>query len=220
MSGKDVTFDVDGQSTAGYLALPERTEAPGVIVLHAWWGLNPFFRSFCDRLAKEGFVAFAPDLNNGKVAKTIDEAERLLEQGSRERKHAIIATAPDYLRGRPEVRKETLALIGFSMGAAWSLALSSERPTDIRKTVLFYGTNDVNFSKIRADILGHYADTDEYEPLDEIRAMETNMRAAGLKPTFYIYPSTLHWFFENDRPEYDPQAARLAWTRTLEFLRG
>ena len=46
------------------------------------------------------------------------------------------------------------------------------------------------------------------------------MQAAGLKPIFHTYPSTLHWFFEEDRPEYDPQAARLAWTRTLEFLRG
>jgi carboxymethylenebutenolidase len=69
-------------------------------------------------------------------------------------------------------------------------------------------------------VLGHFADTDEFEPAAEIRAMEANMRTAGLSPTFHMYPNTLHWFFEADRPQYDPEAARLAWTRTLEFLRG
>ncbi len=219
MSGKDITFDVSGKSSAGYLALPDGPNAPGVIVLHAWWGLNSFFKKFCDRLASEGFVAFVPDLNDGKVAQTVEEAEKLLEEGDRERKRAIVAATPDFLRGRPEVRKEPLAVIGFSMGAAWSLALASEKPTDIRKTVLFYGTNSVDFSKIQADILGHYADTDEYEPLDGIRGMETDMRLAGLKPTVYIYPNTVHWFFEDDRPQYDPEASRRAWRRTLEFLR-
>ena len=219
MNGKDITFDVNGQTTAGYLAVPAQPDAPGVIVLHAWWGLNSIFRSLCDRLAAEGFVAFAPDLYNGKVAKTIDEAGQLVDR-EQDRKQAIVTAAPDFLRDRPEVRKEALSVIGFSMGAAWSLVLASERPADIRKVVLFYGSYGIDFSKIQADILGHYADTDEWEPLDDTRAMETDMRTAGLKPTFHIYPNTKHWFFEEDRPEYDPQAAGLAWERTLEFLRG
>jgi carboxymethylenebutenolidase len=219
MSGQDITFDVNGQPSAGYLALPAQPNAPGVIVLHAWWGLNPFFKSLCDRLASEGFAAFAPDLNNGKVAKTVDEAKQLMSEVESERKQAIVAALPNFMRGRPEVQKEALSLIGFSMGAAWSLILASESPEDIRKVVLFYGSDGVEFSKIKADILGHYSDADEWEPLDGIRAMEADMRTAGLKPTFYIYPKMSHWFFEEDRPEYDPQAAELAWTRTLEFLR-
>ncbi len=219
MSGKNIKFDVNGQSTAGYLALPAEQNAPGVIVLHAWWGLNSVFKKICDRLAAAGFVAFAPDLYNGKVVKTREEAEQLvdLEQG---RKQAIVLAAPDFLRSRPEVRKETLSVLGFSMGAAWALVLASLRPQDIRKVVLFYGTyGGLDFSKSRAEILGHYADTDEFEPLEGIKAMETDLRAAGLKPAFHIYPNTLHWFFEEDRPQYDPEAARLAWTRTLDFLR-
>ena len=220
MSGQDITFDVNGQSSAGYLAVPTQPNAPGVIVLHAWWGLNPFFKSLCDRLASEGLAAFAPDLNNGRVAKTIEEAKQLRSEVEFERQQAIVAAAPDFLRGRPEVRKEALALIGFSMGASWSLVLASERPRDIRKMVLFYGIGDADLSKIQARILGHYASTDEWEPLDGIRALEADMRTAGLDPTFHIYPDTKHWFFEADRPEYVPQAAELAWTRTLEFLRG
>ena len=219
MNGQDLTFDVNGKPANGYLALPSQADAPGVIVLHAWWGLNQFFKNLCDRLASEGFVAFAPDLNEGRVAQTVDEAKQIMSESDSERKHAIVTAAPDFLRGRPEVQKEALSLIGFSMGAAWSLVLASERPEAIRKVVLFYGSEGADFSKIKAEILGHFSDSDEWEPMDGIRAMETDMRSAGLDPTFHIYPQLAHWFFENDRPEFNPQAAELAWTRTLEFLR-
>lgn len=219
MKGQDLTFDANGELAKGYLALPSQSDAPGVIVLHAWWGLNPFFKSLCDRLATEGFVAFAPDLNEGKIAQTVDEAKQIMSGSDSERKHAIVAAAPDFLRSRPEVMKEAFSLIGFSMGAAWSLVLASESPEDIRKVVLFYGIDSVEFSKIRADILVHYSDTDEWEPLDGIRNMEADMRTAGLNPTFHLYPNKKHWFFEEDKPEYDSKAAELAWSRTLEFLR-
>lgn len=220
MSGKDMTFNVNGQSSAGYLALPEQRNAPGVLVLHAWWGLNSVFKKLCDRLAAEGFVAFAPDLNNGKVAKTVEEAKQLMSELPFEGKEAVVTAATAFLRSRPEVRKEALSSIGFSMGASWLLALAYARPADVGKMVLFYGSGGDDFSKIQAEILGHFAGEDEWEPIDEVRAMEAAMHAAGLKVTFHFYPNTLHWFFEEDRPEYDPQAARLAWTRTLEFLRG
>jgi carboxymethylenebutenolidase len=220
MSGQDVTFDVNGQSATGYLAVASQLDAPGVIVLHAWWGLNSFFKSLCDRLASEGFIAFAPDLNQGKVAKTIDEAKQIRSESNFERQRAIAAAAPDFLRSRPEVRKEPFSLIGFSMGAAWSLVLASEFPEDFRKVVLFYGVDNPEFSKIKAEIIGHFSDVDEWEPLDGIQTMESDMRTAGLNPSFHIYPGKSHWFFENDRPEYDPEAAELAWTRTLEFLRS
>jgi len=220
MNGQDITFDVDGKPVAGYLAIPAQPNAPGVIVLHAWWGLNSFFKSLCDRLASEGFVAFAPDLYDGKVAKTVDEAKQLMPKNEFEQLHPIATAVPAVFRDRPEVRKEPLSVIGFSMGAAWALVLASEQPEDIRKVVLFYGTYEgMDFSKIRADILGHYADTDEFEPLDGVRATEAEMRTTGLSPMFHFYPNTKHWFFEEDRPEFDPKAAELAWTRTLEFLR-
>ncbi len=219
MTGKDVTFDVNGQPATGYLATPSEPDAPGVMVLHAWWGLNSFFKSLCDRLASEGFVAFAPDLNQGKVARTIDEAKQIMSELSSERKHAVAAASIDFLRSRPDVSKETLAMIGFSMGAAWSLELASEYPEEVRKVVLFYGVDNPEFSRIKAEIRGHFSDADEWEPLDGIQSMESELRAAGLNPTFYVYPNKSHWFFEEDRPEYDLEAARLAWTRTLEFLR-
>jgi carboxymethylenebutenolidase len=219
MNGQDITLEVNGKSANAYLALPSQPNAPGVIVLHAWWGLNQFFKNLCQRLAAEGFVAFAPDLNEGRVATTPDEAKRIMSELDSERKHAIATAASDFLRARPEVRKEPFALIGFSMGAAWSLVLASERPEDFHKAILFYGAGEGDFAKIKAEILGHYSDADEWEDINYVRSMENEMRNAGMKTNFHIYPQLQHWFFEDDRPEFNPQAAELAWTRTLEFLR-
>jgi carboxymethylenebutenolidase len=219
MNGQDIAFDVDGKPANGYLAIPEQSSAPGIIVLHAWWGLNPFFKSLCDRLAAEGFVAFAPDLNEGMIATTIDEAKRIMSELSFERKHAVAEALVDFMRGRPEVRREPLSVIGFSMGAAWCLVLASEHPEDIGKVVLFYGVEGIDFNKIKAEVMGHYSDTDEWEPIEGIRAMEADMRSAGLTPNIHIYPNVSHWFFEDDRTEFDPQAAEVSWKRTIEFLR-
>jgi carboxymethylenebutenolidase len=219
MSGQDVTFDVNGKSANGYLALPSQADGPGIIVLHAWWGLNQIFKNLCDRLASEGFVAFAPDLNEGKVASTIEEAKEIMSSLNGQRKYDVAMATVDFLRARSEVQSGPLALIGFSMGGAWSLVLASERPEDFHKAVLFYGAGEGDFAKIKAEILGHFSDTDEWEDINYVRSMEDDLRTAGVKTSFHIYPQLPHWFFEEDRPEFNPQAAELAWSRTLEFLR-
>jgi carboxymethylenebutenolidase len=219
MNGQEVAFNPNGKPAEGYLSFPKEANAPGVIVLHAWWGLNSFFKGLCDKLASEGFVAFAPDLNDGKVAQTVEEARQIMSEADFERRHAIVGAALEFLRARPEVRKESFALIGFSMGASWSLALAGERPDAVRKVVIFYGTEGTDFTRIKAEVLGHFSDADEWEPMDGVLAMESDMRTAGIDPVFYTYPGTGHWFFEEDREEYDLAAAEQAWARTLEFLR-
>jgi len=221
MNGLEINFDVNGQPAAGYLALPSQPTAPGVIVLHAWWGLNSFFKRVCDRLAAEGFAAFAPDLNSGRIAKSIDQAKQIMDELSLDRKMVVARASTDFLRNQPEVRSEPFSVIGFSMGAAHSLVLAEEQPQEIHKVVLFYGSYaDLQYSNAKAEILGHFAEVDEWEPADEIRAMEGNMRSAGLRPVFHSYPNTNHWFFEEDHPEFNADAARLAWTRTLDFLKA
>ena len=219
MGGKEITFDVLGQPAAGYLALPQGENTPAVLVLHAWWGLNPIFKQLCDRLAAEGFAAFAPDINSGRVVTTIDEAKQIMEVLDGQRKYDVVTAAPDFLRNQPGVQKEPFAVIGFSMGAAWSLVLAGERPQDIQKLVMFYGAGEADYTKLNLQVLGHFAGKDEWEDEKYIRAMEDGMQAAGLGVRFHFYPNTSHWFFENDRPEFNPDAAKLAWSRTLEFLR-
>src|SRR5437764_12941437 len=72
-----IEFQADGRTISAYLAIPEHGSGPGVLVLHAWWGLTEPFRQVCDRLAESGFVALAPDLYRGKTAATVEEAQAL-----------------------------------------------------------------------------------------------------------------------------------------------
>jgi carboxymethylenebutenolidase len=214
-----ISFPAGDETGTGYLALPERSQGPGVLVLHAWWGLTPVFHAACDRLAAAGFVAFAPDLYYGKTAATIEEAQKLLEQRDSERMHTTATAGLDYLRAHSAVSGDAVATLGFSMGAAWSIFLASERPAEVAATVIFYGSEGAEFAVARAAYLGHFAEDDEWEPLDGVRQMEADMRAAGREVTLYIYPGAKHWFVEPNRPEYNQAAAELAWQRTVAFLR-
>jgi carboxymethylenebutenolidase len=113
---------------------------------------------------------------------------------------------------------EPIGVSGFSMGTDWAVITAANDP-DIAAVVLFYGYYSVDFSKMKAKVLGHYAETDEWQPFDGAKEMEQNMKAAGLDVTLHIYPGTAHWFMEEERPEYDPAAASLAWERTIQFLK-
>jgi carboxymethylenebutenolidase len=206
----------------GFLALPPAGKGPGVLVLHAWWGLNDAMKAFCTWLAENGFVVFAPDLYHGKVAEDIPEAEALgsaLDANHLQAK-AEIAEATRFLNALAGQADPGMAVIGFSLGAYYALDLSAADPERIRSVVLFYGTGPADFSSSRADYLGHFAENDEFEPQVNVDELEESLRRAGRPVTFYRYPDTGHWFCEPDRPDaYDEGAARLAWDRTLAFLK-
>src|SRR6266566_4032255 len=124
----------------GYLAIPKKGRGPGVLVLHAWWGLNDFFKGHCDELARAGFVAFAPDLYRGATASTRDGAERLMSKLDQKVAGQDILNGVRGLQSHQAVKGKHLGVIGFSMGAFWSLWLAQELPADVAAVVLFYGT--------------------------------------------------------------------------------
>lgn len=211
----EIQLQVNDRVANAYLAGPE-SGGPGVLVLHAWWGLKPVFKRVCNQLAEQGFTALAPDLYQGRVATSIEEAKILMEQRDAELMGDTIKAAKEYLVSlRPGKR---IGVLGFSMGASWSLVVAANEP-DVSAVVLFYGTDGVDFNQVRANVLGHYAEVDEWEPLQYVRMMEDGMKAAGLDATLHIYPKVGHWFVEDDRPEYNGPAAALAWERTFEFLK-
>lgn len=204
----------------GYLATPpDRATGPGVLVLHAWWGLDQTFRDLCDRLAGEGFVALAPDLyGDGRSVTTVEEAEARVGALDHVRAEQTLLGAVERLMGAPEVAPHGLGVIGFSMGANHGLWLSGKRPDDIVSTVIAYGTGDVGEG--RSAVQAHFAPDDEWEPREGVDEMVDELRAAGRQVEVYWYPGTKHWFMEPDRPEYDAGAAELAWDRALAFLRA
>jgi carboxymethylenebutenolidase len=206
----------------GFLAVPPSGEGPGVLVLHAWWGLNDTIKVLCTRLAEAGFIAFAPDLYHGKVADSISDAESLGASldATYLRAKAEIADAAMFLHERAGQDDRGLAVVALSLGVYYALDVAAADPERIRSVVLFYGTGDGDYSNSRAAYLGHFAEDDEFEPPSNVDQLEESLRRAGRPVTFYRYPDSGHWFFEPDRPDaYDEGAARLAWDRTLAFLR-
>jgi carboxymethylenebutenolidase len=206
----------------GFLAVPPIGKGPGVLVLHAWWGLNDTMKAVCMRLAESGFIAFAPDLYHGKVADTIADAETLgkaLDANHLQAK-AEIVEATLFLNDRVGQADSGLAVIGFSLGAYYALDLAAAAPEHIRSVVIFYGTGVDDHRNSRAAYLGHFAENDEFEPQANVDNLEESLRRAGRPVTFYRYSGTGHWFFEPDRSQaYNPAAASLAWDRTLAFLK-
>jgi carboxymethylenebutenolidase len=222
-TSQELTQHGDKATARGNLALPAGGAGPGVLVLHAWWGLNDTIRAVCTRLAEAGFVAFAPDLYHGKVTDTIAEAEILARAlGTNPlQAQAEIADAIRFLSERAGQADRGLAVIGFSLGANFALDVASADPEHIHSVVLFYGTGGADFSTARAAYLGHFAENDPFEPQANVDELEESLRDAGRTATFYRYPGTGHWFFEPDRIDaYNQAAASLAWERTLAFLRS
>ncbi len=204
----------------GYLALSNTGDGRAVLVLHAWWGLNDTVKAFCARLADAGFVAFAPDLYHGQVTDTIAGAKALSQALDADRAAADLSEAVRFLSERAGRAERGLAVIGFSLGAYFALELSVTDPEHVDSVVVFYGTRPGDYSASRAAYLGHFAETDPFEPRSEVDALEDTLRRAGCPVSFFHYPGTGHWFFEPDRVQaFDAVAAGLAWERTLAFLK-
>jgi carboxymethylenebutenolidase len=213
------TIELSGGAGGAYRATPSTDQGSGVLVLHAWWGLNQTARGFCDRLAEVGFIAIAPDLYRGTVVDTPEEAEAELDAMPRDERLSIARSAMDRLRGEPGVRAASLGVIGFSMGAFFALDLAADDPS-IAAAVLCYGTGAArDWSASSAAFQGHFAQDDPFEPAADVDALEAALREDGRRVEFHRYPGAHHWFLEADRPEYDESAANLAWGRILAFLR-
>jgi carboxymethylenebutenolidase len=213
----EIKLSGNGSPLNAYLASSSKG-GPGVLVLPSWFGLKPYFKRVCDQLAEDGYTALGLDYYQGRVGNTVDEAKVLQEEAESDQDAmgALVAAAKDQL---VSLRTgEPIGLMGFSMGTDWAV-ITAANEADVAATVLFYGGWSPDFSKMRSKVLGHYAETDEWFPFERAKEMEQAMKAAGVDVTLHFYPGTAHWFMEEDRPEYDPAAASLAWERTLDFLK-
>ncbi|MFE9682274.1 dienelactone hydrolase family protein [Streptomyces sp. NPDC002701] len=218
---QNVTFPSGGSTAHGYLALPPAGRGPGVIVIQEWWGLTDHIADVTERLAKEGFVALAPDLYGGNVAHEDSEALRMMQELPVPRGVELLSGAVDHLLSMPEVTSDTVGSVGFCMGGGFVLHQAATDPR-VSAAVPFYGGiagEGPDFSGLRAQILGHYGERDASIPLDYVTTLgETIREQSGITPDFRVYPAG-HAFFNDGRPEaHDPESSALAWQRTVDFL--
>jgi len=201
-----------------YLVRPELGTGPGVLLLHAWWGLTPFFKSLCDRLADEGFVVVAPDLLGGRRPETAAEAELELAETDPNETAALVLSSVVALRSQTADPDGPISVVGYSMGASWALWLATRQPDSVRSVVVYYGIQDIDFSGLRAPVLGHFAEVDDFVSEDELAYFEAQLRLVGKEVDIVRYGGTSHWFAEEDRDAHVEEAAAAAWNRTLAFL--
>lgn len=225
--GEIVEFASNGSRSEGYLAVPDGGSGPGVVVIQEWWGLNQQIKEVCDRLAAEGFVALAPDLYHGKEAKppAADEAGQLMMALNIEQAGQDMAGAVDYVRGHEGVTGDGVAVIGFCMGGGLALWLATLRPDAVKAVVSFYGiipwpAAQPDYSKLRAAVLGHYAENDDFASPEEARKLEEELKGHGVDVEFFHYPGVDHGFTNHHRPDvFHEEHANTAGDRTFAFLR-
>jgi carboxymethylenebutenolidase len=105
------------------------------------------------------------------------------------------------------------------MGAAWATWLPARRP-EVACSVVYYGSDSgPSIARSTAPILGHFADSDPYEPEERVAAFERACRDAGRRLVLHRYPDTGHWFAEPSQDAHVAEAADLAFTRSVDFLR-
>src|SRR6266542_1836654 len=185
----------------------------GVLVLHAWWGLNDDVRSYARRLEGEGFAVETPDLyGGGRVATEIPAAEALMTARDKDRLLNEIDGAAERLG-----KLGPYAVLGWSMGGSYGWDLIERRPGTVAALVDHYGGGEP--TEELPPILGHYGELDDDPPPAMVRDLEKKLRDAGHAPEFHYYAGARHWFAEPSRPQYDPDAAALAWDRTVRFLK-
>jgi carboxymethylenebutenolidase len=199
------------------LLVPTDGRGIGVLVAHPWWGLNATIRGYGEALRREGFVVGLPDLFAGDVTLDIATAEQLI------RKHweattGRLAAAIDELASHPAVTGPGIGAVGFSFGGYHLLEALGDKRLPLTRLVTYYATHPLPAHHV--PILAHLATDDEHESAEDMAAMNAALVQAGLPNASFTYPGTKHWFAEADRPEYDADAARLAFSRTAAFLRG
>jgi len=227
--GKLVTFEVRGEKVQAHHVRPAAAGFhAGVVIIHEWWGLNGQIKGVAERLAGEGYVVIVPDLFRGKLGTDAGWAYQLERELNESWAVDVIGAAADWLRttasrvaGRPRGQKMPVATLGFGMGGKLSLAAALEGK-EIQAAVIFYGSVESGMEALRSlsvPLLGIFADEDHDIPREQVKAFETALKGAGKDATIIIYRGVGHSFFNETRPNYEKSGAKIAWERTVEFLK-
>lgn len=219
---KPVEFETaEGAPVRGALALPDAPVAPAVLLIHEWWGLNDQTRTVASQLAELGFVAFAIDLFDHEPTQDPDEAARRVETLDTDVATGKLVAAIGWLAAQERVNGK-VGTVGWGFGGGWSLDASLATPVDA--TVIYYGDVEKIVSQLEAlhgPVLCHFATQDEFVTREMVDNFEEAMEEAGKSQFLTVYWYDADYAFANPgASRYDASDARLAWDRTVEFLRA
>ena len=209
-------------SIKGYLARPAKGKKfPAIIVIHENRGLNPYIEDVARRLAKAGYMAYAPDglTSVGGFPGTDEKGAVLFRQVDGKKMFEDFVAAAKWLKARPDSTGK-LGAIGFCFGGGIVNQLAVRLGSDLNAGVAYYGrqpgADDV--TKIQAPLMLHYAGNDQGVNAG-IPAYEAALKANKKKYELFTYDGKQHGFHNDTTPRYDAEAAKLAWERTLDFFK-
>jgi carboxymethylenebutenolidase len=209
-------------SIKGYLAQPAKGKKhPGVLVIHENRGLNPYIEDVARRLAKVGYLAYAPDgLTSVGGFPGTDEAGALaFRKVDGKKMFEDFVAAAEWLKKRPDSTGK-LGAVGFCFGGGVVNQLAVRLGSDLNAGVAYYGRQPAaaDVPKISAPLMLHYAGADQGVDAG-IPAFETALKANNKKYELFMYDGKQHGFHNDTTPRYDADAAKLSWERSLEFFK-
>lgn len=219
--GTTITFKrPDGKEAGGYLANTGRGDAPGVVVIQEWWGLQEQIKGICDRLAVAGFDALAPDLYNGVVVPYHDT-----EAANKQMTSLNFMDATDQtVRGAAQYLARNgakVGLTGFCLGGAVTV-IGSTRIPELAAGVAFYGIPPEQAAKpsdVKIPLQGHFANKDDWCTPQVVDGFEAGLKAAGKTFEFFRYNAEHAFVNEQRAAVHDREAAELAWSRAMAFFK-
>ncbi|HBR98488.1 MAG TPA: dienelactone hydrolase [Gammaproteobacteria bacterium] len=209
----------DNETLSAALALPDRDNAPAVLLIHEWWGLNDQIKAVAAELANLGYIALAVDLYGGEVANTPEGAMSLMKAVNADKASQALSRWIAWLQSH-EKASGKVATMGWCFGGGWSLAASVATPVDA--TIIYYGRVDQSadaLKNLNGPVLAHFARLDKHINAQMVSGFEAAMRTAEKHNSL-----TLHWYdadhaFANPTgARYDAEDAASAWQRTTQFL--
>lgn len=215
--GELIAFTTPEKKTAeGYLA-KAADKHRALVIIQEWWGLNDQIKGVADRYAVAGFTALAPDLYDGRVTESPDEAAHLMDGLD-----WVNATEQE-VRGAAQFLKRDynkVGVMGFCMGGALTI-IAGVKLSDVDAAVCFYGIPPATAAdpqQIRVPFQGHFATQDDWCTPASVDALEAQLTETGVTYELHRYDAQ-HGFFNEGRPDvYNERATQLAFERSVTFL--
>jgi carboxymethylenebutenolidase len=230
LKGEMVNYYQEQEDIDGYLATPEGVsstdKAPGIILVHEWWGLNEDIKQMADDYASEGYVALAVDLYGQEPTTSSSVAQQRSSRVRENMDEAMnnLGSAVEFLENREDVDNDKLATVGWCFGGGWAYQMAVN-DIGVDASVMYYGQFDPqdDYQNMKSSILGHFGEEDRVVDVNNAREFKAKLEKQKESSSVYIYPNVGHSFANyqgGDNLDYSREKAKKAWNRTLNFLQN
>jgi carboxymethylenebutenolidase len=210
-----------GGQLGGALAEPAGAgKVGGLVVIQEWHGITDQIKGKVERFAREGYLAIAPDLYHGQVAKNDEQAQKLMGELDFPRAVGEIGDAAAHLRAHARSNGK-VGVLGYCMGGALSF-MAAFHLEGIACAVPFYGLPHVppeKFAKVKTPIQAHFAKRDDWAKASVAEQVKSAVESGGGHMELFVYDAGHAFMRDGDPSKFDEAASKAAWPRVLEFLK-